>query len=291
MTPTTRLSEFELLPLLRANDRNAYDYLYRNYYTSFFRIVYSIIGDVTISKDVVHDGFIKVYKAVHTHDPSKGSLISYLRVLMKYCALDQLKRMKRRAIVEKAGSIYLESIDDPLAGKLNCMGVAKAVNNLQDNYRSLILKRYFQGYLFEEIRQEQGVAENAVHYWHNAALQQMKDLLAGKKIKRRKEIYTDSKLHSSYVLNFNRNTMFEGAVPEEYNPGLSWPEKCLYILDKWGEMYQRDIYKKLLWLDLALNEQEAKEGVRVGLELLKKANRLKIVSAANNRSIKVAIRT
>jgi len=83
-------SDNELLALVCADNRRAFDILYERYWEMLFGIAYNRLRDVRSSEDIVHDIFLSLW---HNKDHVRiDSLKSYLAASAKYMVLAHIKR-------------------------------------------------------------------------------------------------------------------------------------------------------------------------------------------------------
>jgi RNA polymerase sigma-70 factor (ECF subfamily) len=71
---STFYCENELVILLKANDKAAFEYLYDNYAAGLYGIIRRIVKDDDKAEDVMQDSFIKIWKNIASYDAGKGTL-------------------------------------------------------------------------------------------------------------------------------------------------------------------------------------------------------------------------
>jgi len=150
LTALKKLSEEELVQSLKANQRQAYDYLYDNYAGALMGIITRIVKDREKSEDLLQDVFLKIWKKINDYDPSKGRLFTWMVNIARNTAIDAYRKDK---------NVFLEDIDTKI-NTIDTTFVADSVNynfdvkaiteNLKSDRKVLIDMVYFQGYTQEE---------------------------------------------------------------------------------------------------------------------------------------------
>src|ERR1043165_4428483 len=69
--PTTYTEE-ELMLLLKGQNRQAFNYLYKQYSGALYGVIYKVIGDEQTSQDVLQEAFVKIWNNVAQYDAQKG---------------------------------------------------------------------------------------------------------------------------------------------------------------------------------------------------------------------------
>jgi RNA polymerase sigma-70 factor (ECF subfamily) len=150
LTALKLLSEEELVRSLKANQRQAYEYLYQNYSGALMGIITRIVKDTEKSEDLLQDVFLKIWKKINDYDASKGRLFTWMVNIARNTAIDAYRKDK---------NVWLEDLD----GKVNTIDllnvtdtsnhnfdVKSITENLKTDRKILIDMVYFQGYTQEE---------------------------------------------------------------------------------------------------------------------------------------------
>lgn len=88
--------EIELVDGCRAGDNIARKKLYILYSKRLLAVCYRYTGDLDVSHDILHDGFIKIYKSISKFTyRGEGSLLFWMNRVMANVALDYLQKKKK----------------------------------------------------------------------------------------------------------------------------------------------------------------------------------------------------
>lgn len=113
---------------------------------ALFRFVYKNVGDVQSSEDIVQESFVRMWE---TRDKVReGSDKSYLFTIAYRLVVDRARRLRHSSgvEVETLGRAGNDSGYSDLAETL-----ARALDGLREEWRSMIMLRDWEGYSYEEI--------------------------------------------------------------------------------------------------------------------------------------------
>ncbi len=154
------LLDTDLVKLAKNGEGAAFDVLVQRYQTKVTHLVYRYVHNRDTALDLVQDIFLKIYKnLVHFKGESKFS--SWLfRVASNDC-IDHLRRAKVRKeqsldhFRETGFDVQDDHRDADVAGQYEAMDVRdrvrKALNDLPEEQRSVVVLKIYQGMTFVEI--------------------------------------------------------------------------------------------------------------------------------------------
>lgn len=88
--------EIELVEGCRVGDNTARKELYTLYSKRLLAVCYRYTGDLDIAHDVLHDGFIRIYKSISKFTyRGEGSLVFWMNRIMANVSLDYLQKKKK----------------------------------------------------------------------------------------------------------------------------------------------------------------------------------------------------
>ena len=147
-------SESDLTDALKKHDPEAYRYLYTNYKGALFTIILQIIPERAIAEDVLQEAFILAWRNIDKYDAAKGRLFTWLFNVTRNCAINTT-RSKNYKTQQKNDSLdnYVNYVDEKSNHVLNInqIGLRKQVQQLKDDYKSVLELSYFNGFTHEEI--------------------------------------------------------------------------------------------------------------------------------------------
>jgi RNA polymerase sigma factor (sigma-70 family) len=171
--------EHQLVSLLKANDKEAFEYLYDNYSGALYNVISRIVKDDDDASDVMQDVFLKIWKSIHCYTSERGSLFTWMLNIARNRAIDLYRiKAKHPSKVEMSDlneetGLYsyavlpLFELDD----------VAQLLKVLHPNKRCLIDLVYLQGFTHEEVSKILLIPLGTVKSRIRTALCQLRQLL------------------------------------------------------------------------------------------------------------------
>ena len=141
------------------NDRKSQRLLYERYFESLSLVCYRYVKDKSLVEDMVHEGFLKVFRNIKKYD-GKGSLEGWMkRVMINYC-LDYLRKQKRfpqQVELEAAGQ---QEINEDVLDSLQANFILELIHQLPTIYRTVFNLSVIEGYPHKEIAKLISVKES-----------------------------------------------------------------------------------------------------------------------------------
>ncbi len=168
-----------LFEAVRRGDQEAFAQIYDRYSAALYGIVLKVVKEETRAEEVLQDAFVKIWKSIHTYDPSKGRPFTWMLNIARNTAID----MVRTAEFRMSGSIqgldkhvYRSGSDDTRQG-LDHIGVDRVLEKMPVEHRELIDMAYYQGYTQQEISDRIGLPLGTVKSRTRAALSYLRTAL------------------------------------------------------------------------------------------------------------------
>lgn len=184
MNVTTTYTEEELLLLLKGQDRQAFNYLYRQYSGALYGVVYKLIADEQTSQDVLQEVFIKVWNSISQYDSQKGRLYTWMLNIARNAAIDKM-RSKGEIMKTKiqTGENVVNNLEENRRTEqpTDTIGLRKMVDNLKPEYATIINLSYFNGYTIEEISKTLNIPSGTVKTRMRSAMGQLREVFSVKK--------------------------------------------------------------------------------------------------------------
>ena len=70
------------------NDRKAQEHLYKQFYVAMMSVCMRYTRNEDDAMEVLHNGFLKVYKNIHRFDSLKAGLYTWIRSIMIHSAIE-----------------------------------------------------------------------------------------------------------------------------------------------------------------------------------------------------------
>lgn len=196
----------------QADDEGAFAVLVRRWEGSIRRLCERMTGDVHAAEDVAQETFVRVFARRKEYQAS-GKFSTWIwRIAMNLC-YDELRRRQRREkmIFNEEGAERLAALqaftaadaapDRSLAERERTRMVQRALDQLPEIYRAVLVLRHYEDLKFREIAEVLGVPEGTVKSRMAEALTQFGRLLEPKPgAKRKTESAGENHLKESLML-------------------------------------------------------------------------------------------
>jgi RNA polymerase sigma factor (sigma-70 family) len=178
MLERAKYSEEELILSLQNRRESAFDYLYDHYSGALYGTILSMIKDTELANDLLQEVFIKIWKQIDSYDPTKGRLFTWMVNIARHGAIDFLrsKEFKNNAKNQPLSNFVYDTVSDTKPSE-DYIGLHQIVNQLKEEFRTLIEYAYFKGYTHEEIAGELNLPIGTVKTRLRAALVQLRKLM------------------------------------------------------------------------------------------------------------------
>ncbi|MEW5924146.1 MAG: RNA polymerase sigma factor [Candidatus Zixiibacteriota bacterium] len=175
-----------LIVAAASGDKNAYGRLVLKHQKRLFRFILMMLGKKDMAEDVVQEAFVKGYLALGSFDPEKP-FYPWIATIARNLALNMIKKEER----EKPASEYEDLIDsvpdatdnplDNIIDRENDRRLARAVEALPPQYRTVFVMRMIEKKSYEEIGRElkisPGTVDSRLYRARQKLLEMLKDLL------------------------------------------------------------------------------------------------------------------
>jgi RNA polymerase sigma-70 factor, ECF subfamily len=150
-----------------SNDRKAQRQLYKEFYGKMLSICMRYAGDRDEAKDILQDGFIKVFQSLDKFNQD-GSLEGWIRRIMVNTALDKIRKDKRSLTLSQSEDLLdvgvqmeeeeeEEDLDERM--ELNMKDVIRAMQDLSPGYKAVFNLYVLENMTHREIAEELGISE------------------------------------------------------------------------------------------------------------------------------------
>ena len=168
---------------IAAGDAAALDQLYRRYRPIAFAAAYALLQEPHAAEDVVHDAFLKVWRAAASFQPERGSLRAWLMTIVRNAAIDHLRT---RRVVTRPDLTFdrdeVQADSDPdVASTVEAATDARrlhaALSTLPPAQRHAVELAFFAGLTHGEIAVQTGLPLGTVKGRVRLGLRRLRDHL------------------------------------------------------------------------------------------------------------------
>ncbi|WP_299367380.1 RNA polymerase sigma factor [Winogradskyella sp.] len=153
----------KLIKACKENDAKAQMQVYLMYKDMLYNVSFRIVKNEHDAQDAVHDAFIKAFQNISKLE-NDLNLGPWLKRIVVNCALDFLRKKKKLGWLHDANQLpeTEDAQDDYENMSLKFEDIKKAIDNLKDKYRIIIVLYLIEDYSHKEIAQQLGLNESTV---------------------------------------------------------------------------------------------------------------------------------
>lgn len=142
--------ERELILKAKAGDGLAWNHLLQGYVHRVYRAAYCMIKNVDDAADLSQEAFIRAFKNIQTFDENRSFYPWIYKIVHNLC-LNHLKQHTHREqeLPEIAGS--MPDPQSALLKKEQALNLKKAMNQLPERFRNILVLKTFDGCSYAEI--------------------------------------------------------------------------------------------------------------------------------------------
>jgi RNA polymerase sigma factor (sigma-70 family) len=167
----------ELITGCITGDRRAQELLYKQFYGPMSTICLRYTRNQEDAIEVLHNGFLKVYKNIHTYDATKASLYTWIRTIVVNSAIDFIRQRGKfynHIELEKAEE---PAIDADAVQRMSSRELLKLVQQLTPATQGVFNLYVIEGYNHREIANLLGISEGTSKWHLSEARKQLQKLL------------------------------------------------------------------------------------------------------------------
>ena len=142
--------EQDLISACLRKERWAQKMLYEEHYPKMMGVCLRYAGSQDEALDILHEGFIKVFKNLNKYEPGT-SLNSWIRRIMVNTAIDYYRKMVRRRTEDIETAYSVSSNDADALSQMSEQEILEAIQELSPTYRAVFNLYIIEGYSHKEI--------------------------------------------------------------------------------------------------------------------------------------------
>lgn len=149
--------------------------LYKDYYPKVLWYIRSHIQS-DYAEDLAADVFLKIYEKIDTFDESKASLSTWIFTITRNKLTDYYRTNRFTTEIPETLETG-DNIEDEFCNSENLAALTKALSQMEERQRDIIIMRYYDGKTLREISEVMGVSYAYVKLLQNKAFAFLRDHL------------------------------------------------------------------------------------------------------------------
>ena len=161
MTDSEKKQEQELIVRAKKGDEKAFEEIINLYQKKVCTTIYFMVKDESIVEDIAQEVFIKVYSNISKFNEQSSLYTWIYRITMNAC-FDEIRKSKKvvylsNVIETEDGEKEVEfedpsqNVDEEIERKLERAELIKAIKQLSEDQRALVVLRDIRGFSYWEI--------------------------------------------------------------------------------------------------------------------------------------------
>lgn len=151
--------------------------LYQDYYGRMMGVCLRYAKNTQDAQDILHDGFIKVYRNIEKYKPGT-SLTAWIHRIMVNTSIDFYRKAIRRRTDDLEQAFHVSTWEVDAISKCSEQDILKAVQTLTPAYRAVFNLYVIEGYPHKEIANILNITESTSRSNLVKARTRLKELLA-----------------------------------------------------------------------------------------------------------------
>lgn len=165
----------------------AFRRLFELHFAELYRFAYRYVQSAEAAKDLVHEAFLRLWRQRAQLDLGGPTARSYLYTIVRYQALDHLRRRRveerwRREyvapLVTDQGVALADDPDQEFTARETAAAIRQAVEALPRRQRETVLLRWQEQASYDEIAETLGISPKTVAVHLGRAMQRLREMLA-----------------------------------------------------------------------------------------------------------------
>jgi RNA polymerase sigma factor (sigma-70 family) len=178
----TDMTEDALIAGCLHNSPTAQRELYNRYSPKMLAVCYRYAYNREDAEDMLQEGFIRVFKQMHTFE-NKGAFEGWMRKVIVHTCINFLKKYKKfndNVDIEYAGNIQVK--EDAIPSLMQARQVVECIKLLPVGYRTVLNLYALEGYSHKEIGAMLDIGESTSRSQYTRAKGLLENILVQKKL-------------------------------------------------------------------------------------------------------------
>ncbi len=167
-------SESELVLHIKARDKIAFDYLYKQYSAALMGVASRIHPKPEIAEEVLQESFMKIWKNIESYDPTKGRLFTWMLNITRNTAID-FTRLKNYNYSNHIDDKLVDTVDNETSSlNIDTLDLPEIIKNLNPEHLQVLQIIYFKGFTHSEAAEELGLPLGTIKTRLRAAITKLR---------------------------------------------------------------------------------------------------------------------
>jgi RNA polymerase sigma-70 factor (ECF subfamily) len=169
-----------LIEKFKQKDEKAFESLYNMYSDSMQGVIYNIVRDNDIAKEVMQDVFIKAWQNAQSYSTEKGRFFTWILNIARNTAIDKTRSKSFKNSKQNLDSNFFVDIleaDESLDVKTDAIGIEKFISKLAKKCVEVIELLYFKGYTQAEASKALDMPIGTIKTRNRNCIQELRNMI------------------------------------------------------------------------------------------------------------------
>ena len=170
----------KLIVQAKNGNAEAFEEVYAHYYTPLFRYVFNRTRNKHASEDITQTVFVKVWKALPTHNEHHTSPTAFFFTVARTTLIDFFRKKSTHEIVSDEIIARNDTLDETAQKDISAQEQAeelkKAIICLSEEQQEIVSLMYTHDLSYKEIAEITGKREDAIRQIHSRAIKKLRTL-------------------------------------------------------------------------------------------------------------------
>jgi RNA polymerase sigma factor (sigma-70 family) len=159
------------------SNRRCQELLYKRFYGPMMALCIRYTKNEEDALEVLHNGFLKVYKHMATYDDGKASLYTWIKTIVVNSAIDFIRSNQKFKNKVELKPVHEIGIDNVAISRMSAAELLEQVRSLPQATQTVFNLYVIEGYNHREIGELLGISEGTSKWHLSEARRQLKQLL------------------------------------------------------------------------------------------------------------------
>lgn len=151
--------------------------IYREYKNKVFGYIFNRIQNYADAEDLTSDVFAKIVSHIDSYNPEKASLSTWVFVITRNTLIEHFRKRRINEDIEELQIPVSDEPVDKIVMNEQQELLAKALLELPERMRDIVVARYYYGYRFAKIGEMMEMTEANARVTHARALSKLKEII------------------------------------------------------------------------------------------------------------------
>ncbi len=151
--------------------------VYKDYKNKVFGYILNRIHNYAEAEDLTSDVFAKIVGHIDSYNPEKASLSTWVFVITRNTLIEHFRKHRITEDIEEQQIPVTDEPVEKIVMEEQQELLAKALLELPEKLRDIIVARYYYGYRFSKIGEMMDISEANARVSHARALAKLKEII------------------------------------------------------------------------------------------------------------------